>query len=178
MSAILIALRRDRIQVLADTKATGYASVAKVWPILHTPAVICGRGPAGLLIDTAVHVGAMASDFDQFAQNMTVAIDAVLRANSANISRLTEQDRQIEVYAAGISPTTSQPTVFSYLLTNAEATGVGYERSEESGDFLIVAPWIAFSPALFTTNWNKLSPPKIRCLEQTRLDLTEKPLSL
>jgi hypothetical protein len=54
MSALLFVLQRDQIDILVDTKAIGCAAMAKVWPLVHLPAIICGRGPAAsddLLLD-------------------------------------------------------------------------------------------------------------------------------
>jgi hypothetical protein len=51
MSALLFALRQDRIVILSDTKASACPNMAKTWPIPHLLALVAGRGPAGLSMD-------------------------------------------------------------------------------------------------------------------------------
>jgi hypothetical protein len=143
MSALLFSLRRDRIDVLADSCAFGFpGGVAKVWPIVHAPAVICGRGPAGLLIDVALRCAALAGDFDSLVEGMAKELDAALRANAANIAKLVGRDRRVEVYAAGISRSARRATVCSYLLMDGEASSSCYQRTQETGDFLVCSPWV------------------------------------
>lgn len=143
MSALLFALRRAEIIVLADTRAAGYARVGKVFPIVHVPALMCVRGPLGLLIESSVRIAAVASNFDQLTETIPAQLDAVVRANIQNIAQLPERDRRIELYVAGISPSTSRSRVLSYLLTDSEGSTAVYEHTDESGDFILCAPWIA-----------------------------------
>jgi hypothetical protein len=140
VSALLFALRRDKIDILVDTRAVGCSGLSKLWPLIHLPAILCGRGPVALILDTALRSAAIAGDFDSFVEGMPASLDSALRANAANIAKLVGRDRRLEVYAAGISPSTSRATVYSYALTDVEAASARYERVDE--DFLIAAPWV------------------------------------
>jgi hypothetical protein len=92
VSALLFALLRDRISIRVDTRAIGCAGVAKAWPLVHLPAVLCGRGAAGLFVDLAARAAAVAESMDELLQQMPTVLDGALRAGAPNIARLSERN--------------------------------------------------------------------------------------
>jgi hypothetical protein len=104
MSALLFALQRGKIDILVDTKAIGCSNMAKAWPLVHLPAIVCGRGPAALILDVALRSATMAATFDELARNMPAVLDAALKAGALNLAHLSLRDRRAEIYLVGISP--------------------------------------------------------------------------
>jgi hypothetical protein len=78
--------------------------MAKAWPLVQLPAIVCGRGPAALILDVALRSATMAATFDELARNMPAVLDAALKAGALNLAHLSLRDRRAEIYLVGISP--------------------------------------------------------------------------
>jgi hypothetical protein len=92
-------------------------------------------------MEVALRFAAFASDFDSLAEGMPAVLDAVLRTNASSISRLSGKDRQLEIFLAGVS-SQGVSIVSTTAITDERATSRQYRRTEQTGDFLLCAPWI------------------------------------